>query len=793
MFDTRATPQTAGHGTERPTDQSDLTLGDLYSIVRRRWWVVLLIVGVILTGTIARMKRDVPVYSAKASMEKRPDENLLESGWLGYYALTPEAMSAQLSIIRSAAIVGPVVDTLGLRLTISRPELHRFALFSYIHVDSAARPATYEIAKTPAGYALRDPDGGRVYSTTGITNRLTGPGFMVDLVPGVTLEKPLAIAIVSRPEAVSKTSAELLVELERGSNLVHVTATTTDAALSAAVANAVANEYVWYSGREKRNKATEMQKFAAQQLKALDDSMALTSMMMHTRQQGPGAGSKTGDNNFGKLVLDTESKVQDLKFREKLLENVSTELKSGSDAAFESLLSLSEYVPGASDLYRDLDMLRADRAKALSGSIATPDLAAKDAAIQRKKADIVSAINGTLAVVRADRMKTEAQLSTYNQRYAESNVNAGDQDRLDQQLEGQKRLYASISDKLHEAMITAATTKSDVEIVEQANPPLSPVDTHNSRRVALALMVSLALGMMAALLLEQLDTRIRDAADATRHSGLNVIGLIPPLRADNALGRPLPLAMQEQAVGAEAFRKLRTSLRFVKAESPRVIAVTSPSPSEGKSVVSANLALALVQQRSTVVLIDADMRKPVQHSIFGTGRQPGLSDTLVGIVSGLEALREFPDMPGLRLMACGTEAPNPSELLSSVEFARLLKLLSERFDYVIVDTPPVQLVSDAAVVASIVDGTVVVCDNTKTERGSLASAVRELRQTNGSLLGVVINRAVAQRGYHGYKYYDSGYYSASSGNGSSSQRPRNWREHVRQSAGTARTFLTPFL
>jgi Mrp family chromosome partitioning ATPase len=102
-------------------------------------------------------------------------------------------------------------------------------------------------------------------------------------------------------------------------------------------------------------------------------------------------------------------------------------------------------------------------------------------------------------------------------------------------------------------------------------------------------------------------------------------------------------------------------------------------------------------------------------------------------------------------------------------------------------------VSDAAVVASIVDGTVVVCDNTKTERGSLASAVRELRQTNGSLLGIVINRAVAQRGYHGYKYHDSGYYAAPTPGAPTQQLPTNWRDQVRRKAGAARTFFTPFV
>lgn len=791
MFDVRSTPPANGQSIDRAIEQGDLTVGDLLGIVRRRWWVVLLIVSVISIATLVRIRREIPMYAAQSKLEKLPDQ--MQMGWAGYYAMTPEALGAQVSIIRSAAIVAPVVDTLGLRLVVTAPEQHRYATLAYAHVDSAARPGSFEIAQEAGRYVLRGAQGGRVYQTAGPLGVLSGPGFELQLVPGLVLEKPIPIAIVSKSDAISRTSGALLVEIERGSNLLRVTATTTDPEQSAAIANAVGNQYVWYSGREKRGKATEMQRFAAQRLKELDDSMAVTNAQLHARQQSTGSASGTsGAQDYSKLLIDTERQVQDLKFREQLLESVYEQLKTGSDAAFERLLSLAQYVPSSTELYRDLDQLRSERAKALSGVVTGTDIAAKDAAIARKKTEIVSAISGTLNVTRADRSKTEMQLASYNQRFATATVGAGDQDRLDQELQSQKRAYGSMSDKLHEAMISAATTESDVNVIEAAVAPGGPVDNHNSRRLALGLLVSLAMGLMAALLLEQLDTRIRDSADATRHSGLNVIGLIPPLRADLTLGRPLPLAMQEQAVGAEAFRKLRTSLRFVKADSPRVMAVTSPSPNEGKSVISANLALALVQQRSTVVLIDADMRKPVQHSIFGAGRQPGLSDALVGIVSGLEALREFPDMPGLRLMPCGTESPNPSELLSSVEFVRLIKMLSERFDYVIIDTPPVQLVSDAAIVASIVDGTIVVVDNTKTERNSLNSAVRELRQTNGSLLGVVINRAVSQRGYHGYKYYNSGYYTASPSD-SASAGPRTWRDQVRRSVGAARVFFTPFL
>ncbi len=261
------------------------------------------------------------------------------------------------------------------------------------------------------------------------------------------------------------------------------------------------------------------------------------------------------------------------------------------------------------------------------------------------------------------------------------------------------------------------------------------------------------LGALAAFVLEQLDTRVRDADDAQRAAAVGVIGLIPELRGED--GRPLAIKTDDHTVGAEAYRKLRTNLRFLRADRPRVIAITSPSPDEGKSVTAANLALAIAQQGQDVLLIDGDLRRPVQHEIFGAQRGPGLSDALVGLVDPFEAVQPCAESPNLSVLACGTEAPNPAELLGSDAFARLLNTLIDRFDTVIVDTPPVNLVTDAAVIGSVTDGVLLVAEAGRTDRSVLASAVNELRQARGSVLGIVLNR-VASGGRYGR---NGGYYS----------------------------------
>jgi polysaccharide biosynthesis transport protein len=295
--------------------------------------------------------------------------------------------------------------------------------------------------------------------------------------------------------------------------------------------------------------------------------------------------------------------------------------------------------------------------------------------------------------------------------------------------------------------------------------------------------VGSALGIIAALVLEQVDTRVRDPEDAQRVTSVGVLGLIPELRGD--ANRPLAIAEDDMSLGAEAYRKLRTNLRFVRADRPRAIAVTSPSPEEGKSVTAANLALAIAQQGQSVLLVDADLRRPVQHEIFEADRAPGLSDALVGLVQPLAAAQPYHAMPNLHVMACGTEAPNPAELLGSESFVRFLHQMLEKFDTVIIDTPPVNLVTDAAVIGSVTDGVLLVAEAGHTDRSVLANAVNELRHARGSVLGIVLNRAGAGARYGKYGRY-GGYYGG---------KPYYRREPVvaQQKTGSVRDWVSALI
>lgn len=204
---------------------------------------------------------------------------------------------------------------------------------------------------------------------------------------------------------------------------------------------------------------------------------------------------------------------------------------------------------------------------------------------------------------------------------------------------------------------------------------------------------------------------------------------------------------------AEAFRTLRTNLLYAFVdEPPKVILVTSSGPGEGKSTACANLSVSLAQAQKTVLVLDCDLRKPALHKMFGLRNLRGLLEILAGELR-LEDVWEEP-LPGLKVVTVGTVPPNPSELLGSRRFAGFLEQARLKFDYVLLDTPPVGLVSDPLILSAQADGILLVVDAKGTRKGSVRNSVRSLEAVGAKILGTVVNKfKTVGRGRYGYGNY----------------------------------------
>lgn len=219
--------------------------------------------------------------------------------------------------------------------------------------------------------------------------------------------------------------------------------------------------------------------------------------------------------------------------------------------------------------------------------------------------------------------------------------------------------------------------------------------------------------------------------------------------------RPLIVQGDPKAIGSEAFRTLRTNLQFTSPDRElKTLLVTSVGPGEGKSTIAANLATACAQSGSKVLLVGADLRKPVLHHIFRTGSAPGLTGHLTSRVP-LDVIIKPTIVPGLDIVPSGPIPPNPSELLQSQAMSEFIAEVRKRYDQVIFDGAPVIAVTDAAIVSSQVDGTILVVRANNTPRDVAFHAKELLEQANARLLGVVLNgvRPQDQKSYHYYYYY----------------------------------------
>jgi succinoglycan biosynthesis transport protein ExoP len=300
-----------------------------------------------------------------------------------------------------------------------------------------------------------------------------------------------------------------------------------------------------------------------------------------------------------------------------------------------------------------------------------------------------------------------------------------------------------------------------VSVVEQAGLPGAPVSPDKKLDLALGLLIGLALGVGLAALRETLDTTVGGREQAAELVDAPVLATF---REDEKIkNRPLIVTDDSFSPRAEAFRQLRTNIRYLSVDhSVRSLVITSSVQSEGKTTVAANLAIALAQSGEQVILVDADLRRPQVADLMGLNPQVGLTNVLVGTTHLDDALLAWKEGVSLRVLTSGEVPPNPSEMLGSHRMKDVLDELLKRASVVVFDSPPLLPVTDAAILSQLTDGALLVARFGKTKRDALSSSAEALRQVGGHVLGVVLNRVPARKkgSSYGYGYGYGGYYSS---------------------------------
>ncbi len=326
---------------------------------------------------------------------------------------------------------------------------------------------------------------------------------------------------------------------------------------------------------------------------------------------------------------------------------------------------------------------------------------------------------------------------------------------LKRSQDNNQRLYDMVLQRLKETGVTSMLQMSNVRILDRAEPPDRPASPKPVRNLALAILLGLAGGVGFAFLLETLDASVTTREQIEERLGLAFLGIIPSI--PNMAGdreRDLFVHANPRSAAAECLRSIRTNLLFMSPEKPlRTIVITSASPSEGKTTTASALAEVMAEGGNRVLLVDADMRRPQLHGVFDLPNDAGLSSLILG-EGTLEGAVRSTQIPNLSVLTCGPVPPNPAELLHTTAFAALLERMSERFDRVIIDSPPAGVVADAVVIATQVDGTLLVLKANHTSRDAAGRTVRAIRDVNGRVFGAVLNDVdLKDQKYGQYSYY----------------------------------------
>jgi succinoglycan biosynthesis transport protein ExoP len=556
----------------------------------------------------------------------------------------------------------------------------------------------------------------------------------------------------------------LVVAPIRNSRLVDVRYRSPDAALAAAAARALAQAYIQRNLEYRFLASKEASDWLSERLAEQRTHVeAAETALQRYRERNDGISMEDRQNIVVQKLADLNAAVTRAKTdriqKEALFRQLEAMQSGGSSAMLDTVPAIltNGFIQQQKSDLAQLQNQYAQMSEKLGAK--HPDIVKIMSGIETAQTKLQAEIakvghsmrNEYRATVAQERALTEA-LDTQKAAALAMNQNAIEFGVLQREVESNRQIYDSLMQRSKETGVSGELRTSNIRIVDDAEVPGEAI----APRKGLNLMLAGLCGMLASLgfvfFFEYLDSRIKTPDEITTHLGVTFVGLLPAIAPAAGGSQPL-LTSGVPPNFIEAFRVIRTNVLFSSADQgSRSLLVTSTCPGEGKSVVASNLAMSLGQIGQRVLLIDADMRKPRVHDIFDVPQEPGLSNLLVGNAKTSETLRKA-GSSGLWLLPAGRIPPNAVELLGSQRFHEFLRSLTADFDWVVIDSPPVMAVADAAVVAHCASDVLFVVGAEMTARQAAQRAIERLQQARARILGAVLNRVDLDRHAYFYSQY----------------------------------------
>jgi tyrosine-protein kinase Etk/Wzc len=765
--------------------------GLLATVRRQAWWMgATTAVGIALTVAITLRQR--PVYEARATIRLAEKQNSAPTDV--FNALSgPSTIETEMEILRSRSVAEDVVDSLGLRATIVEPKGEpRGNLFGVLQLARDAAPGIYRVQRDTTVFTVTTPDGhsiGGVYGTP-----LIAAGVEIEPLPlGATEGSPRHIEFSVAPTERAAESVRQGLRVTRpqaNAGIVLVAYRSTDPALSAAVVNGVATSYIGRRNEGQKEQYRAAVTFLRTQVQAygVELTRAESTLEKFSRANSvvdPGAQATDQVRRLADLRVQKEELTARQSELWDLVRRTRQPAESTGDwASFMGSPALLQN-QAISAVVQQLSTAEAERARLMTRrTTADPDVIGLDRTISTLRFRLSALATATLQGLDDQARSLERTLSQSGAQLARVPEVQLQYARLRRQVDLHTQLYTLLQTRLNESQISEAMEIANVQLVDPALVPSRPLAARRVFNLLFGSALALLCGIIVAVVRESNDTSVRSRAEMVRLTELPLLAAIPRIEIRNGHRKALAGGVEDRLVirhsprspAAEAYRALRTNVAFATNGSKRqlrTLVVTSPEPEDGKTTTALNLAVTLADQGLKTILVAADQRRPVLHKVLHTERAPGLADLLSGTTTLEQAIRYIPltDLAGgtLAFIPAGRHVSNPAELLGSLAMKSLLETLSERFDTVILDTPPLCVVTDAAVLGTLADGVLVVARMGSTHSETLQQTVEEIRGLGAHIVGTVLTDVNQREDRYGYRYGYYQYYYEEDGNGNGRQ------------------------
>jgi tyrosine-protein kinase Etk/Wzc len=604
-------------------------------------------------------------------------------------------------------------------------------------------------------------------------------------------------------------------EHQEGTNIINIRVHSENAREAALVANAFGRSYREYNIREKNKKTFETKAFIEEQLRLTSNRLNLAENELQAFKESFGLISLDAQTqNILNRLYTVESQYEKTKLD---ITEVDSQLQMIKSAKIDGSGHLKErFFPASagSPVYglktKLSDLLLKRQTLLINFTAKHPRVKELDDQAQALLHETKNELQSLLSAYKIrekDLSQRIYQLRRENLSLPEKGLQLV---RLQRDVELQESLYTQLKEKYQETLIQESGKVEEVTILKPAVVPDQPFNIPSKLMiVATGIVMGLVIGVVFAFLAEVFDTSMGTIEDVEELLNVPVLGVIPQLgdnikvkqRSDcRALQKDrahdLVTHYEPKSMGAEAFRALRTNLQFLRLEMQgNLFLITSSFVQEGKTLNVVNLALSMAQAGNKVLLVDADLRKPLVHRIFGLSRDPGITDYVLGnyhwqevtnTISdvmlgdfGIDDILKTPGMDNLNVVTAGTKPPNPSEILSSARFREFLTEANKIYDFIFVDSPPILPVADATEIAPQMDAVFMVYTVGKIGRGVLKRAKSNLDNVDARVVGVILNNVKPEAGPEYFRYHSQHYYGPEGEGEPKTKIFKKWLQKIR--------------